>query len=363
MRSINILIKTTNQCNMRCKYCFHEKYGYSDSYLDLNVFEKTINMLASDYDHINIIWHGGEPLLSSLEFFENAYSICNANQGSFSFSIQTNATLLEEKSILFFKNNNTKIGISFDGLCNENTRGNTELILNNISLLKKFDCNVGAILVATQRNVNNLIQEYEYFKKLEIGLKINPLFSDGAAIQEKDLFLNVDDYINQIILLYKYWVKDTDCRINVSNFKILTNLIVKNRSNICTFNSCLGKWLCLDVDGSVYPCDRLCTSDFLLGNINNISNTVELFDNENFKNLIKKSIIRRNACIDNCEYYKMCYGGCNANALLYGDLTNVTNSNFCKIQKGLIKGIKQELLDVNTNTDKTKYNPYFLNLL
>ena len=39
MSQINTLIKPTNECNMRCKYCFAEKYGYSDSILDLKILK------------------------------------------------------------------------------------------------------------------------------------------------------------------------------------------------------------------------------------------------------------------------------------------------------------------------------------
>ena len=68
MKQINILVKPTHQCNMRCKYCFHEKYGYSDELLDVNKFKKFIKLLCGEYDFINVVWHGGEPLLVPLSF-------------------------------------------------------------------------------------------------------------------------------------------------------------------------------------------------------------------------------------------------------------------------------------------------------
>ncbi len=39
----------------------------------------------------------------------------------------------------------------------------------------------GAIIVVNQNNVRSLIEEYEYFKKLNLGMKMNPMFNDGAA--------------------------------------------------------------------------------------------------------------------------------------------------------------------------------------
>lgn len=35
MKYINTLIKPTNKCNMRCKYCFAEKYGDDSSILEM----------------------------------------------------------------------------------------------------------------------------------------------------------------------------------------------------------------------------------------------------------------------------------------------------------------------------------------
>ena len=46
MEYINTLIKPTNKCNMRCKYCFAEKYGYDSSILEMKKLKKYLTLLS-----------------------------------------------------------------------------------------------------------------------------------------------------------------------------------------------------------------------------------------------------------------------------------------------------------------------------
>ena len=142
------------------------------------------------------------------------------------------------------------------------------------------------------------------------------MFNDGAAKNNKEFQLDPNDYINSFVNLFKYWTVDRTCNINVSNFEEIVNLVINENSGVCTFNSCLGKWLCLDTNGNIYPCDRLCTEEYNLGNTNDLESINDVFKNEKFIVLLKSTIERRQKCIEQCEYYNNCYGGCNANVIL-----------------------------------------------
>lgn len=353
MSRINTLIKPTHECNMRCKYCFHEKYGYSNRLLELEKLKRYIYLLSKKYHSINIVWHGGEPLMVPLTYYEEIYDFCKKQDAEFIYSLQTNGTLLNQEIIDFFKINNTSIGLSFDGLSNSVTRANTSKILDNIRLLHDNDFYPGAIMVVNQYNVDHLIEEYQYFKSLNLGLKINPMFNDGAAKDNCFFDLNPDDYIRNFVNFFKYWSKDKECNINVSTCEELVNLVINEHSGVCTFNSCLGKWLCFDSNGCVYPCDRLCIDEYNFGDINDIVSINDVFQHENFLKLLKNSISRRSHCIKSCEYYKNCYSGCNANAML----SDVTDNNVsCYIQKGILNSLKQYILESKKNLDELNYN-------
>lgn len=353
MEQINTLIKPTNDCNMRCKYCFAEKYGYEKSLLDINKLKIYIELLTKKYKYINLVWHGGEPLLAPLDYYEEIYDYCKKFDSKFIYSLQTNGTLLNTDNIDFFKANSTNIGLSFDGLTNDKTRSYTQKILENIKLLQSNGMYPGAILVVNQNNVNNLIGEYEYFKSLNLGMKMNPMFNDGAAKENNFFDLNPNEYIKNFVEFFKYWSLDTTCNINVSTCIELVNLVLNEKSSVCTFNSCLGKWLCFDSDGHLYPCDRLCLEEYDLGDVTRMASIEEAFENKNFLKLLKNSILRRQNCIENCEYFKNCYGGCNANSIL-----NEKNKNSvsCHIQKGILKEIKKFIIELNNEKEYDKLN-------
>lgn len=360
MKEISTLIKPTNQCNMRCKYCFHEKYGYSSKLLEIEKLKKYIELLCSEYDYINVVWHGGEPLIAPLSFYEEIYDFCDKQSSDFLFTVQTNGTLLNQEKIDFFKERDTNIGLSFDGLNNDYTRSHTKEIVNNINLLQENGFRPGAILVVNNKNVKGLIDEYSLFNSMNVGLKLNPMFIDGAAAKNLDLCLNPDEYINEFIKFFKYWTKDKNGKINVATCIELVNLILSEHTGVCTFNSCLSKWLCLDSDANIYPCDRLCTSNYLLGNVDDLNSITEVFDSANFIKLLKTSVDRRKQCMDECQYYKNCYSGCNANAILNQN-DKYKNGVSCHIQKGILSGIKDYVLETANN--EKDLNPQYIKAL
>lgn len=361
LKQINLLVMPTDQCNMRCKYCFHGDSGYSNIIMNITTFKKLINCVSANWKDIQIVWHGGEPLSVPLEFYEEAYSYCQSVNSNFSFSLQTNASLLTQKYVDFFKSTKTKIGISYDGLTNEEVRGNTKKIINAIKLLQENGIMPGAIMVVTQKNVNNLIAEYCHFKDLELSWKLNPLFLDGAAKNNLELSLNEREYSENLYKLAKVWIYDTSCNINVQTITDIISLILMNKSRICTYNSCVGKWFCVNYEGNIYPCDRLYRSEYKLANIHDISDFNQVYDTVPFQQLLSKAILRRNFCKSTCDIYEMCYGGCNASTLLGGDLS-LTNTNICTIHRYIVKKIKS-LIEISAKCPTDMLNPKFIDLL
>ena len=64
---MQVIVKLTNQCNLRCRYC-SEGDSEDDNYLSFELGKKMIDELPEllEFRHdkrVNILWHGGEPLL------------------------------------------------------------------------------------------------------------------------------------------------------------------------------------------------------------------------------------------------------------------------------------------------------------
>ena len=228
-------------------------------------------------------------------------------------------------------------------------------------LLQENGFKTGAVMVVNKTNIANLINEYKLFNSMGVGLKLNPIFIDGEAKQHvNDLGINPDEYVKHFVEFFRYWSTDKTGNINVTTCHELVNLILNEHSGVCTFNSCLGKWLCLDLDANIYPCDRLCTLDYSYGNVDNLSDISQIFESDVFYHLLKKSVERRSNCLKICEYYKNCYSGCNANAILNRN-DGYINGISCYIHKEILKRLKNYVFESAENLNGL--NPQYVKTL
>lgn len=181
-KSISLIIKPTDACNLRCKHCYAAETGYSQERMSLDTVRKTFDLFTRDYDDIHIIWHGGEPLLMGIDFFKSVLNIQNEYKGTrFINRMQSNATLLTEEWLDIFIENKIKLGISLDGQFNDVLRTGTTQVLRAINLMKSKDYSFGAICVVCSETVDKLIDIYEFFKCINVSYKISPIFDSGEA--------------------------------------------------------------------------------------------------------------------------------------------------------------------------------------
>ena len=65
--NITVIMKPTNQCNLRCKYCYHADNGYDKEKMTDQVLEKAIAVTAPFFKRVEYNWHGGERLSTHFE--------------------------------------------------------------------------------------------------------------------------------------------------------------------------------------------------------------------------------------------------------------------------------------------------------
>ena len=124
-RNLSLMIKpSSSKCNLKCKYCFYHSIADARDIKDYGFMQlsnlKEIVLKAADYcngGHCSIGFQGGESTLVGLEFYKELikYTKEITYSTSFSFSIQTNGTLLNDEWGKFLKENKFLVGISLDG--------------------------------------------------------------------------------------------------------------------------------------------------------------------------------------------------------------------------------------------------------
>lgn len=325
-KSVTLIIKVTNTCNLGCRYCFIEP----------SVFHKTMKVelarqivrtfLDSDYfEAVTFVWHGGEPLLRGRQFFEAllAEQRAKPTKVSYTNSIQTNATRLDDEMLNFLMTNRIHIGLSMDGprMLNDATRqmrGKLELSAHEVTIdaarrIQLRGRSVGAIVVVHTGNVDHPEEIYWEFKRQGINMKLNPLAKSGLAVADgADMGISADAYGRFLVRMFDVWFDDAAPSISVEPFKahIARALGVPGAVHDCHFaRSCHHSFLGIAPDGDLYPCGMFQGEPvFKYGNINELAPEeialTALFGRiEEREQRVVKSCAR-------CAFLDLCYSGC-----------------------------------------------------
>lgn len=355
-KSITVIAKVTSACNLNCPYCYTKKTIKNGKFMPIETMKKIIQNVATQYDEANIVFHGGEPMLVSNDyykevveyskFFEKNYNV------KYSFAMQSNLTLLNEEKAKVYSELDIKVGFSFDGTLNGTTRGNDELILNNHKNHQNYSAvkNSGCICLITKDNIKNIEKEIDYFDKLGLDHKFNIVFNTTTEV-ENDL-ANID--YKDMIECYKkafYHIEKSVKSNSETMFDLFFSKYNNRKSGLCANIDCRKKWIGVHPNGGLYPCGQEWDrgeNSYRLGNINNCS-FLDAFSSDTFIDFSNKVENKMVICKSTCEMYDVCNGGCPGEAQANAGDVNKFDSNNCFFLRGFNSFIKEQIdnLDIN----------------
>jgi uncharacterized protein len=292
-------------------------------------------------------WHGGEPTLAPISFYEKVIKLQNKHKTKkhrIKNIMQTNGTLLNEEWIKFIKKNNFGVGLSVDGPMeiHETHRPNSfKKIMDSIKLLKKHDVNFGMICVVNSHNVNHPKKVYNFFKELQINaINIKPCIS---LKNEKLTDFSVDpiDYTDFMISIFDMWLKDDNPNFKIKQFFniLLTRFDAMPKSCSDRYCDC-ARYITINEVGNVYSCNDFVQNyeELSYGNIQE-SSFHELLNSQNSV-LWERQMKQVAKDCKNCEFIKSCGGGCTKIRL---HLNKYYNKQYCQSRKKLINYIYSQV--------------------
>lgn len=359
-RRIAITIKPTNDCNMRCKHCYHAEEGFDSTVMNVEYAKKMMLVASREYDEICVVFHGGEPTLWGIDRFTDLLhyqqELSDKKGVIFKNSIQTNALLLDTDWFRLFEKHRFSIGVSFDGPHNDDLRTNTDKVYSNLKAMQKYGLNFGVLCVESALSIRNLRSTYEWFNNEGFGFKIIALFMSGNAKEHSELELSIIDYVDELVELYKYWLYDKKCKIHMRTFEDF--LKVSDHLYCIQYGgSCIHNRICLNPNGDLYPCGRPYTKDFIIGNIRLLNLISDAFNTPAYMHLATISSERIKQCKQNCEFFGVCKGGCVSSAILEGSFEKINNTTCIRAKRllGAITEVNKKvysLFDENSKLDE-----------
>ena len=324
-------------CNLNCAYCYY--LDKSDNYdkksvMPLDILEKCIKEYfeINDTEEIIFDWHGGEPLMLGLGYFENIVRFQNRYKGNKKIlnTIQTNGTLLNPDFASFFRNNNFLVGISIDGPQHIHDKYRLDKggyptlnkVLRGIELLHRYGVDFNTMTTINKAGEGKGLEVYDFLKRIGshymqfmpvveyVNLKTNKITSP-ADEDSKLAPWSVDpiEYGKFMCEIFDHWVKNDVGRYFVNLFdSTLANYCGMNPGT-CAYSETCGANAVVEHNGDVYPCDHFVYPKYKLGNVTEMS----LYDMVSANPMVEFGIDKRNTlptqCLQ-CKYYFACHGEC-----------------------------------------------------
>lgn len=346
-QSISLIVKLTNKCNFACKYCGISGPLATDrntQYLSHERIATLFKKLAlGKPSHMNFIWHGGEPLLLGVGFFQK---LINTQKSILSDrvvqnDIETNGSLITDEWARFFKQNKFGVGVSIDGpekIQNSQRMalaGNSyEQAINGIESLARHKVPFATLSVVTRETIDYGARKLFFFLA-EKGVKTfdfipqEPVYDLKGKQLTEDVYLE-KGYVDFLIELFDTWYEFDDPTIHIPLFEDIIRTILNKQSRICQIGEghCASTVFTLYPDGTIQPCDKFPReygdSVRIFGKIDELDSIDDLFSANNLKISLESEICTLKMC-EGCNWYRNCRGGCVFDRYMYTVLnTNVT---------------------------------------
>jgi len=345
----------SNTCNFGCQHCMHFLNNEVPSRIDpsmhmsVDTAKQSIDTFIaqvkkSGNNSVRIHFGNGEPLMNwATLIFVLEY--CNSiREINFSYAINTNLSLLDQKKAEVLKQYNVKISTSLDGLQEANDsirvdqkgRGTFEIIMSKIKLLKSIGHPIDGFTVTVTDKNFHLIDESIIDLAKEIGVKDMAMDFDLV----RSIEITTKSCVEKILLLRRYahqkglnfygtW--ETPYR------NLMSNSWLDAPHAFCPAME--GKTLEFNVDGSLKTC----------GHTNTVIGSSEKFEDcftpkSKYSQLIESRLPGNNNFCKGCEIEGSCAGQCHV-TLESAKNDNQLVSKMCQLMIATTRSLVYEYLD------------------
>ncbi len=332
-------------CNLACKYCYYlEKNNlYQNSHRHL-MSDEMLEQFTREYieaqtmPQVLFTWHGGEPLMRSIDFYKKALALQKkyAHGKQIDNVIQTNGTLLTDEWCEFFAQNHWLVGISIDGPQEYHDhyrvtpagKPSWEKVMQGISLLKKHRVEWNAMAVVNAYNAEHPLEFYHFFRDNGCQyLQFTPIverltehedgrtlasLADDREIPLADASVTPQQWGNFLCTIFDDWVRHDVGKTFVEIFDCTLANWMGVLPGICAYSKECGHAGVMEHNGDVYSCDHFVFPEYKLGNIRDQSLIDMLYGEKQqaFSRLKHTSLPRQ--CKE-CDMEFACHGECPKN--------------------------------------------------
>jgi len=352
--AFHLLAKPTGAiCNLDCEYCFFlsKEMLYPGSRFRMadDLLETYLRQLIEAHaraPEVTVAWQGGEPTMMGLDFFRRSVELAESYRMPHQrivYTIQTNATLIDDEWAGFFKDRGFLVGVSIDGpreihdtyRVDKGGKGSFDRVMAGLAHLRGRSVEWNALTTIHAANQTRGREIYRFLRD-ECGARFMqfipiieratpdtlPVANEGWGegvrgrplyTQEGDLLtdrsISPDGYGRFLIDVFEDWVRRDIGEVYVQMFDVALANWHGEPPSLCVHSETCGVALAIEHTGDLYSCDHFVEPAFKLGNIKD-THMIELIASPQQRKfgLDKRDTLPR-FCRE-CDVRFACHGGC-----------------------------------------------------
>ena len=327
-------------CNLDCHYCYYrdksEIYNDRMPRMSEELLEKYINQYinGASQENISFCWHGGEPLMAGLPFFEKAMELQRKYAGGkvIENTLQTNGILVNDDWCHFFKDNNFLIGLSLDGPEDIHDAFRRDCggaptfarVMRAVELMTKHGVEFNILSTVNARSEGRGAEVYKFLSSINPYLQFLPVVEYVRERPGKrPLIVSPDEedavpapwsvsakgYGQFMCDVFDEWMKFDVGRKFVQLFDITLGNWCGVPPTLCAFGEVCGDGLVVEHNGDVYSCDHFVYPEYRLGNIAD-NELVAMYRSSEQQAFGRDKRDALPLECKRCNYYFLCRGEC-----------------------------------------------------
>jgi uncharacterized protein len=315
------VIKVSKYCNLRCDYCYEFPHLANKDRMSLANIRSMFTNIANSVENLEteqaeFIWHGGEPFLIPIEFYEQVDTIQKQIFGGFLYTniVQTNLTVLTDRHIEFLKGGFfADVGVSFDVYGDQriDADGNlrTETVLTNLQKLIDNKIHFGAIAVLARNTLPHVTEIYRFFDDLGVSHRLLEFYRTAGEGQAERHAIDFDELVGAYKDLFREWLaSESASPVQPIEYYIryVASYVAAQTGNRYD-RSANERVFMIDVNGDLYNAVESYQPEFRYGNLFR-SPLWEIVASEQRRLSIALSHERMQRYCDHCPYFGHCPG-------------------------------------------------------
>lgn len=308
---------------------------------------------AQPTDNVLFIWHGGEPLILPISFYENALELQQkyANGKRIENAIQTNATLITDDWCRFLKSNRFLVGVSIDGTremhnhyrTTADGRPSFDSVCRGIDLLNKHSVEWNVLATVNRFNADKAKEFYRFFRNIGCRfLQFTPVVerTDNCKDSHRlvsgnqpngiltDYSITPQQWGEFLCEVFDEWIQRDVGDIFVQIFDATLANWMGEQPGLCMLSAHCGHAAAMEADGTLYSCDHFVFPQNRIGNIHNDS-LKSIIHSEQQRQFSLSKVDKLPRRCHECKFLFACYGECPKNRFLYDKFDPYPHNYLC----------------------------------